>query len=327
MTNLRVGTRGSDLARWQTNWVCDRLRAAHDALVGRAQHRETVDSEGSRRLKPAAREGGRSAHGALEIEQVIIKTHGDTSKEQLFNEDWPVGGFVGAIEQALAANTIDFAVHSYKDLPTALTPGLTIAAVPERERVHDLLFTREPVDIDHLKPGFKVATSSPRRAAQFRRLGDVQIVPIRGNVATRLAKLEREGLDGVILAAAGVTRLGLSHPHTLALPTDRFVPSPAQGALAVQSRDEPDVIEIIGVLNHTESSRRVEAERSFLKTIGAGCHVPVGALAVLEGAQVRLHGQLFSDDGTRLAEGIEQGESPVELGENLAKRLMAELRG
>jgi len=294
MMKLRVGTRGSDLALWQTNWVCDRLRAAHPSLA---------------------------------IEQVIIKTHGDTSKEQLFNEDWPVGGFVGAIEQALAANTIDFAVHSYKDLPTAQTPGLTIAGVPERERVHDLLFAREPVDLDNLRSGFKVATSSPRRAAQFRRLGNVEIIPIRGNVATRLAKLEREGLDGVILAAAGVTRLGLSHPHTLELPTDRFVPSPAQGALAVQTRTEPEVVEIIGVLNHAESRRRVEAERSFLKTIGAGCHVPVGALAVLEGSMVKLHGQIFSDDGSRLAEGIERGESPVELGENLANRLLTELRG
>jgi len=292
MTRLRVGTRGSELALWQTGWVSDRLRTLHPDLT---------------------------------IERIVITTHGDEATDQPLDRDWPVGGFVGAIEQALANHTIDFAVHSYKDLPTAVTAGLIVAAVPQREVVHDLLFTREPVDLDGLRPGFRIATSSPRRAAQLRRLGDVEIVPIRGNVPTRLAKLEREGLDGVVLAAAGVTRLGLNHPHVTALPTDRFVPSPAQGALAVQTRDEPAVVAIVAALDHVESRVRVTAERSFLKTIAAGCHVPVGALATTDGKTITLHGQLFSADGARLAEGIESGAAPVVIGERLARRLMAKL--
>jgi hydroxymethylbilane synthase len=292
MTTLRVGTRGSDLALWQARWVSARLRAAHESLA---------------------------------IEQIIIKTHGDVAKDQRFDEDWPVGGFVGAIEQALAAKRIDFAVHSYKDLPSAGTPGLVIAAVPAREVVNDVLVTREPVDIDRLRSGFRLGTSSPRRAAQFRRLGDVEIVPLRGNVPTRVAKLERENLDGVVLAAAGLKRLGIDPPNHIDLPTDRFVPSPAQGALAIQTREGDAAVGFINVLNDDVTRRAVDAERSFLRTVAAGCRVPIGALATVNEAMISLRGQLFSEDGERMAEGVETGEDPVRLGASLAERLMHEL--
>lgn len=292
MKQLRVGTRGSDLALWQTEWVSRHLRAAYPAL---------------------------------EIDRIIITTHGDTAVDQPFSADWPTGGFVGAIEQALVAGRIDFAVHSFKDLPTARTGGLTIAAVPKREVVHDVLFTRERVALDSLPPGFKIATSSPRRAAQLRRLGNVQIVPIRGNVPTRLKKLDCGEFDGVVLAAAGVTRLELSGPHRIDLPVERFVPSPAQGALAVQSREEPEAIEILRAIEDADSHRRVTAERAFLKEIGAGCHIPVGALATLNGPSISLHGQLFSDDGSQSAEATESGTDPEPLGRQLAQRLKHEL--
>jgi len=292
MTQLVVGTRGSDLALWQTRWVCDRLR----------EH-----------------------HPGLEIEEVIIKTHGDTATEQLFDADWPVGGFVMALEQALVSKRIDFAVHSYKDLQTAVTPGLSIAAVPRREVCHDVLFTRREFDLENVPDGFRVGTSSPRRSAQFKRLGPVEIVPIRGNVPTRVAKIERENLDGVVLAAAGVKRLGIEHPYVTDLPTDRFVPSPAQGALAIQTREGDVAAEIVSSLDDELSHRAVKAERSFLATINAGCHVPVGALASVDGSNVSLHAQLFSDDGTRCVEGTETGDDPAAigrmLGENLVKRL------
>jgi hydroxymethylbilane synthase len=292
MTTLRAGTRGSDLALWQTRWVADRLRVAHPSLV---------------------------------LEEVIIKTHGDLATEQKFDADWPVGGFVGAIEQALSANTIDYAVHSYKDLQTAVTPGLIIAAIPAREIVHDVLVTRESVDLDRLPEGFRLGTSSPRRAAQFKRLGVRQIVPLRGNVPTRIAKIERENLDGVILAAAGLKRLGIEPPHRTDLPTDRFVPAPAQGALAIQTREGDEAAEVVAVLDDATTRRCVTAERGFLRTINAGCHVPVAALARVEGDAVTLHAQLFSEDGVHLAEGVERGDRPEEVGDELARRLLREL--
>ncbi|MCH8252572.1 MAG: hydroxymethylbilane synthase [Planctomycetes bacterium] len=289
---LRVGTRGSDLALWQTGWISERLRAAHPSL---------------------------------EIERIIIKTHGDTARDQPFDENWPVGGFVGAIEQALSAERIDLAVHSYKDLQTAVTPGLTIAAIPRREVAHDILVTRDPVDLDALPAGFRIGTSSPRRIAQLERLGNVIIVAIRGNVPTRIAKINQAGLDGVVLAAAGVKRLGLVVPHAIELPPDRFVPAPAQGALAVQTREEGSTAELVRVLDHGPTRRAVEAERSFLRAVGAGCHTPVGALATVDGTAIRLHAQLFSDDRRRCAEGIETGDDCAAVGRRLAERLMREL--
>lgn len=292
MTTLRAGTRGSDLALWQTGWVSDRLREAHPGLT---------------------------------IKQIIIKTHGDTATEQRFDADWPVGGFVHAIEQALVNHEIDFAVHSYKDLQTAATEGLIIAAIPPREVVHDVLVVRRPMSLSDIKDGFRLGTSSPRRSAQFRRLAKVEVVALRGNVPTRIAKLESEQLDGVVLAAAGLKRLGINPQHIIDLPTDRFVPSPAQGALAIQTRVNDEAEKIIGVLDDALTRRGVLAERSFLQTIGAGCHVPVGALSSLDDDSVTLYGQLFSDDGLKLAEGRETGTDPTLVGEALARRLMNEL--
>ena len=197
MTRLRVGTRGSDLALRHTRWVCDLLRG--------------VDAD-------------------LEFEEVVIKTHGDIATGQPLDTDFPVGGFVSAIEQALLERRIDFAVHSYKDLPTAPTPGLMIAAVPTRESPHDVLVTRVPVDLGNLPRGIRLGTSSPRRAAQMRRQGEVEIVPVRGNVPTRVAKVKSGELDGVVLAAAGLKRLGLRPPNLIDLPVDQFVPPPPHGA-------------------------------------------------------------------------------------------------
>lgn len=186
--------------------------------------------------------------------------------------------------------------------------------------VHDVLVTRQSVDLNSLPPGFRLGTSSPRRAAQFRRAtgGKIQIVPIRGNIATRIKKIQDDGLDGTVLAAAGLKRLGLEPPHRIDLPLDRFVPSPAQGALAIQTRENTAVVELIRAIDDLDARKTVDAERSFLRAIGAGCHVPVGALASLERTQVTLRGQLFGDDGISLAEGIETGEDPFDVGARLA---------
>ena len=294
MTHLRVGTRGSELALWQTHWVCERLRAAHTSLT---------------------------------IEQIVIKTHGDAVLDTPLGGDWPVGAFVSALEEALMDGRVDFAIHSFKDLQTAVTTGLTIAAVPVREVVHDVLLTRDEVDLNALSAGFRVGTGSPRRSAQWRRFCGTEVVPIRGNVQTRINKLDTEDLDGVILAGAGLKRLGIRHPHMIELPTDRFVPSPAQGALAVQTRTDGEAIEIIRVLGDSVSRTRVEAERSFLRRINAGCHTPVGALAQIDDEGVTLHGQLFDDRGERMVEGTESGRDPSAVGVALADRLVAALRG
>jgi len=294
MTRLRVGTRGSDLALRQTRWVCELLRAVHTGL---------------------------------EFEVVVIKTHGDLASGQPLDTDFPVGGFVSAIEQALLEGRIDFAVHSYKDLPTAATSGVTIAAVPTREVPHDVLVTRHLVDLSNLPCGIRLGTSSPRRAAQFRRIADVQIVPIRGNVPTRIAKVGTDGFDGVVLAAAGLKRLGLQPQNLIDLPVDRFVPAPAQGALAIQVRKGDSKVTMIAEIEHDPSRCAVEAERSFLRNLYAGCHTPVGALATIKGSSIMLHGQLFSDDGLRMVEGVETGGDPQSVGACLADRLARKLHG
>ena len=293
MTTLRVGTRGSDLAMWQTNWVSDLLREIHPDL---------------------------------EIEQVIITTHGDTATDAPFDAaSWPAGGFVGAIEEALLDDRIDFAVHSYKDLTTQSPEELIVAAVPSRAMVCDVLLTREAIELEDVGEGFRVGTSSSRRSAQMRRHAKVEIVPIRGNVPTRVKKLDTGDYDGVMLAAAGLKRLGIEPEHIIELPVDRFVPAPAQGAVAVQTKRETEAETIIDAIDDKPSHRGVRAERSFLKAIEAGCHTPVGALAYLEGDEIEIHGQLFSDDGGRMVEAIMTGSDPLELGQILAGKLKSEL--
>jgi len=290
MNLLRVGTRGSDLALRQTEWVCDRLRQAHPSIT---------------------------------VELVIVTTEGDVRSDPSFGATWPVGAFVRAIEQALLDLRIDLAVHSLKDLQTIPTKGLAVAAVPPREVAHDVLLTRRSMRLGELPPGARIGTSSPRRAAQMRRQAPVDIVPLRGNVPTRIAKLEREGLDGIVLAAAGLKRLGIRHGHTIDLPLDRFVPAPGQGALAVQARDGSKPAALAAALDDAPTRTAVTAERSFLHAIGAGCHVPAGALATVAGGVISLRGQIFSEDGAACMEGVESGADPEELGTRLARRLAA----
>jgi hydroxymethylbilane synthase len=293
MMRLRVGTRGSELALWQTNWICERLRAAH---------------------------------AQLEIEQVIIKTQGDLNTDANFGRDWPVGAFVKALEDALLQNRVDFAVHSFKDLQTQETPGLTIAATPAREVVHDVLLTRAVARVEDLPRGARLGTNSPRRAAQLLEIGEFEIVPIRGNVPTRIAKIEREGLDGVVLAAAGLKRLNVQHPRMIALDPATFVPAPAQGALAVQTRTEGPAREIVAMLEDRTTRLAVTAERMVLRHINAGCHTPVAALAtVAADEKIALHAKLYTDDYKRKAEGTETGSDPVAVGVTLADRLLKAL--
>ncbi len=292
MTALRVGTRGSRLALWQANWVCEHLR---------------------------------EIHSSIDAQPVIIKTRGDQLKDESFGASWPVGAFVSALENALMGGRIDLAVHSLKDLQTAPTKGLHVAATPERGPVHDVLLTRGPMDLNDLPAGARIGTSSPRRAAQLKRIGQFEVVPLRGNVPTRIAKLDEENLDGVVLAAAGIERLGIEHPHTIELPVNRFLPAPGQGALAVQAGVGSAASELASHLDHPPTRSAVTAERAFLRDIEAGCHTPVGALASVAPNSVSLHGLLFSDNHDRVAEGTERGIDPIEVGVSLARRLKTKL--
>ncbi len=293
MTNLRVGTRGSELALEQTRSVVAQLRKLEPSLV---------------------------------IEEVIIKTHGDDAAEKRIEADWPVGGFVSAIESALLDGVVDFAVHSCKDLPTSPTLGLTIAAIPLREVAHDLLVSHVAVTLNSIPPGFRVGTGSPRRAAQLRQIAAVEIIPIRGNVPTRLAKVDGAQLDAVVLAAAGLRRLGVRPPHCVELPVEAFPPAPAQGALAIQTKEDSPVYEMLRGIDHEPSRRAVNAERSFLRGVGGGCHRAVGALAKAGRKKITLRGQLFSEDGKHVVEGVEEGDDPAVVGEALAARLIRELQ-
>jgi len=294
MTRIRVGTRGSDLALAQTRWVCDQLSAV-DPLV------------------------------AFEI--VICQTEGDKLALNESEGSLPLGAFSKNVERDIESGEVDFAVHSYKDLPTAPTLGLVIAAVPQREVPHDVLITRAQVELHSLPPGFRVGTGSPRRAAQLRRLADVDIVSIRGNVPTRIARVENGELDAVVIAAAGIRRLGRRVPNKIELPIDDFLPAPAQGALAIQTSAKSAWIPLLRRMEHRESRLAVDAERAFLHLFQAGCQQAIGAWAMVQDSVIQLKGEFFSPDGRTWARGTETGIDSTQVGIELARRLAREMQG
>lgn len=244
--NVRIGTRGSKLALAQTETVAAALRA----------------------------------HGA-QVELVVITTDGDRVTDRPVGEIG-VGVFTSALRDALAAGDIDVAVHSYKDLPTAPDPRLTLAAVPRREDPRDALCARDGLTLGELPAGSTVGTGSPRRAAQLAALGlGLEVVPIRGNVDTRLRKVTDGELDAVVLARAGLARLGLLSVITEVLDPLQMLPAPAQGALAVECRaDDVDVEHLLHSATEDRAARvTAAAERALLAALEAGCSAPVGALA------------------------------------------------
>ncbi|MEV4412714.1 hydroxymethylbilane synthase [Catellatospora sp. NPDC049609] len=261
---LRLGTRGSALAMAQSQTVAD--------LVTKAT--------------------------GLPVELVEIATAGDRSSAPV--QQLGVGVFVSALRDALAAKEIDFAVHSYKDLPTAPADGLAIAAVPERADPRDALVARDGLTLAELPSGAVIGTGALRRIAQIAALGmPVTTVPIRGNVDTRLRKVADGELDAVVLARAGLARLGRADEITEILDPMLMLPAPAQGALAVECRSaETDLVEALSALDHRATRAAVTAERAFLATLEAGCSAPVAALAeVTEDDEIYLRGAVISVDG------------------------------
>ncbi|QYJ15114.1 Porphobilinogen deaminase [Rubrobacter xylanophilus DSM 9941] len=231
--------------------------------------------------------------------------------------------FTRQLDEALLAGEVDLAVHSMKDVPTGLPGGIALAAVAGREDPSDVLVSEEGWTVDGLPEGARVATSSLRRRAQLlHRRPDLRIVEIRGNVDTRIRKVREGAAEALVLARAGLERLGLEAPRVV-VPHEILLPAAGQGALAVAMRsDDPRLREIRRLLNDPVAERAVEAERSLLRELGGGCRVPVGAYAVVAGGRVRLRGSVVSPDGRAVCGGEESGEEPEEVGRTLARRLL-----
>lgn len=262
MTTLRIGTRGSTLALTQTGIVADDLASA----TGVSTELVTITTDGDRSHEPLSRVGG-------------------------------TGLFTGALRDALLDGRCDVVVHSLKDLPTAPHDQLVVAAIPAREDPRDALCARDGLTLDTLPAGSRVGTGSPRRMAQLRaRRPDLDVVDIRGNVDTRLGRVASGELDAVILAAAGLTRIGRTDVVTEFLDADAWPTAPGQGALAVEVRRGEE--DLVRALDHAETRAAVEAEREVLALLEAGCSAPVGARAVADAGLLLLSASVYSLDGT-----------------------------
>jgi hydroxymethylbilane synthase len=269
----------------------------------------------------------RAAHPGVDLEVREIRTEGDRSDAPL-SQIGGQGVFTRAIEDALLAGSIDIAVHSLKDLPPRLPPGLTIAAVPGREDVRDALVTRGG-GLAELPPGARIGTGSERRVAQLRALRpDIEPAEIRGNVDTRIKKVEAGDYDGAVLALAGLRRLGLEGRAAQVFAVSEMMPAAGQGALGVEVReDDRETLEAVRAIDDARAHAAVEAERAFLDALGAGCRMPAGAHATVQGGTVRLAAVLGT--GTRLLRDEIAGAATNAraLGRALGGRMLAEASG
>jgi len=288
---IRIGTRSSQLAQWQANWVASQLRA-----LGAA------------------------------IELVEITTQGDLQQRGPVAALGLQGVFTKEIQSAVLAGNVDVAVHSLKDLPTQTVDGLVIAAVPPRESSADALVSQRAASLADLPAGARVGTGSLRRQAQLQHLRpDLEIVGIRGNVDTRLRKLSDGQYDAIVLACAGLRRLGLQDQIVELLEPPRMLPAPGQGALALECRaDASEVRELLSRLDDPGSRQAIEAERSMLALLHAGCSAPVGAWARWEGEQLVLDGLVADLEGVRVLKATASGAaaSAEQIGSEVAEQLL-----
>jgi hydroxymethylbilane synthase len=289
---LRIGTRGSRLALAQAEWVRRRLE---------------------------------EVHGGLRAELVIIRTSGDRFVDRPLIDIGGKGLFVKEIEEALSAGEIDCAVHSMKDLPAELAAGLVLACVPAREDPRDVLITRLAGGLQNLPSAARVGTSSLRRAALLHAARpDLDVSALRGNVDTRLRKLAAGEVDAIVLARAGLNRMGLDPEHAEVCDPAEFVPAIGQGALALESR--PDATcDRLAALEHAPTRRAVTAERALLVAVGGSCVTPLAAHATIEGGHLKLRAVIAAPDGSRIVRGEAQGPEtdPERIGSDLAQRLLA----
>lgn len=265
-------------------------------------------------------------HPGLEINIKEITTTGDKDRRTALWTLKETGFFTSQVEDALTAHHADFAVHSFKDLPTAQRKGLTIGAVFDRNFVEDCLVAKEPVDsIDHLPANAKVGTSSLRRIAQLKHLrADLEPLPIRGNVHTRLRKLDTDEFDAVLLARAGLERLGLADRISFIFDPAVFIPAPAQGALGIQTRaNDTETNEIIAAIDDKNARITTAAERKILTTMQCGCHAPVGAYAEVIASDIRIRAFISDLEGRNFISREVTG--PADDAENLAENIAKEL--
>jgi hydroxymethylbilane synthase len=291
MKKLRIGTRGSALALWQSRHVAGLL---------------------TRHLP------------GLEVELVEITSLGDRVTDVPLSHVEGTGFFTASIEQALIAGEVDVAVHSFKDLPVESSPGLVVAAVPRRGPVEDALCARDGKTLATLPAGARVGTCSARRTAQVRlQRTDLELVPLRGNVPTRVGRI-KDDLDAVVLAKAGLVRLGLDGAITEEFTHEQMLPAPAQGAMAIQCRaGDRDLILRLSVLNHAPTRQAVDAERAMLHALGGGCSVPVGGLATVDASGIQLTAAAFSLESLPPARVKTSGATPEEVGKRAAAELVA----
>ena len=294
-SELKIGTRGSQLALFQANWVKDQLVQAHPGL---------------------------------DVSLVKIKTTGDKIQDAPLAKIGGKGVFVKEIEEALLQRRADLAVHSIKDVPTEFPQGLHLSAVTRREDPRDVLISKDGKSLKDLPRGAKIGTSSLRRQAQLLHFrSDFELIPLRGNLDTRLKKLKTLNLDAIILALAGVKRLGFEEKITEIIPPEISLPAIGQGALGIETRTADQEVESqIRFLNDRDSSIAVSAERAFLGKLEGGCQVPIAAFGRILGATLQVDGLVGTIDGRRLIR--HRVEGPVEkaesLGVELAEILLAE---
>lgn len=288
-----VGSRDSALAMWQTNWVVDTLRKLNPDYTFRI---------------------------------VSMKTQGDKILDVALAKIGDKGLFTKELEVAMLNREIDLAVHSMKDLPTMLPEGLTIGAMCKRVDPRDVVISRNGIPLAQLPQGALIGTSSLRRCAQLLNYRpDLQLEPLRGNLNTRMAKLERNNLDAIILAAAGVERLGWGDRITERISTDVCLPAVGQGSIGIEIREgDQEVFNVLQTINHAPSRAAITAERALLKKLEGGCQIPIGALGTVDGDQLTLKGVVAGLDGQEVIR--DQISGPVNeaaaLGEKLADRLV-----
>ncbi len=285
-----VGSRGSQLSVAQTNWVISELK------------KTTPDSE-------------------CEIKSIATK--GDTDSRPLFTIDQK-GIFEKEIDRAVAQKEVDFAVHSLKDVPSQLDDDLTLACIPKREAVNDVFISSNGATLEAIKPGAVIGTSSLRRAVQVtRKRSDVTVKPIRGNIETRIKKASGENYDAVVLAQAGISRLGVDVNFS-SLSTDDFLPSPGQGAIAIVARtDDSQTISMLKKIEDADSRLEIEAERALSDFVDSGCRFPVGAYAKSNGSEMTLSAVAFSVDGKKSLKVHKTGDKndPKSLGKSAGEEL------
>jgi hydroxymethylbilane synthase len=293
MKHLKLGSRGSKLALWQADYVASQLS----------------------RVVPD-----------LNVEIKVIKTKGDKILDVALSRIGDKGLFTREIEKELLDGSVDMAIHSMKDLPSQLAPGLCIAAVLERENPADVLISRQGYRFYDLPEGAIIGTSSLRRISQIRALRpDIILVDMRGNVETRIKKMYEQELDGIVLAYAGVKRLGFEDKISDFLPHDIILPAVGQGAIAIEVRQGDSAnLELAGSINHEPTDWATRTERSFLRVLEGGCQVPIGCYAEVRGENITVEGLIASLDGCRVFRGSIQGscQDADVIGQQLAHDLL-----